>query len=359
VSKKIAQGYDKYTMSIIQLVPESSPEVYLGSRLEFPFQPNLSELRAVKTCYLNHNEIVSLYTGLFPPNVEHLHLGKNLITAEGLPTIWPPHLKTLNLEMNEIQDTKRVEFWPENLEELCLNDNPLEIIPENLPSNLRHLSICYANLHTLENLPPSLKLLRSFYNSIKQIKSLPATLEHLNIGYNYLTSSIFVGLTLPHTLRYLNLDSNNLSWLPDTLPDSLEYVSAVDNKLTCLPYNLPKSLKHLIVNKNRIYHFDPVWKPNQTLQQLHIRNNFLTENLLSLQESGRVQAVYQGNNWNQEIHHLCAWTIQKAFYVYKVKLGIRSWARLNKVVGELLEVAYLPEYVVRHHEIPTRSLWKQ
>ncbi len=359
VFKKIALGQDKYTMSVVRPVPDPSPDVYIGSRLELGFQPNLSELRDVKTCYLNHNDICFLYTGLFPPNVEHLHLARNLITSEGLPRTWPQTLKTLNLELNKIHDTTHVEHWPEGLEELSLDDNPLEHVPDNLPTNLKHLSICYANIHTLEHLPSSLKLLRSFYNSITQINYLPETLEHLNVGYNYLPSSVFLNLTLPPTLRYLNLNSNKLTWLPENLPESLEYVSAADNQLTSLPRTLPKSLKTLIVNKNRIFTFEPTWKPEQRLLQLHIRNNYLIENLLSLQESGRVQAVYQGNNWNQELHHLCAWTIQKAFYVFKIKLGIRSWARLNKIVGELFEVAYLPEVVVRHHDIPTRALWKQ
>jgi len=61
--------------------------------------------------------------------------------------------------------------------------------------------------------------------------------------------------------------------------------------------------------------------------------------------------LFQANNWNQDYHHIQAWRIQKAFYVFKLKTGIRVWARYHRILNELTEVSYLPNLVIKYHYI--------
>jgi Leucine-rich repeat (LRR) protein len=330
---------------------EANPNVYNGYNLHFSSIPNLSGRQELERCFFNTNDIRVIHDQYLPPNVKEVCFYGNRIDKYGLPDNWPQTLKIISLERNDITNTNETVNWPSNLEVLSFDDNPLYEQPKNLPENLNLLSMSYTKLKTLYNLPKGLKKLRAYYSQLLTIGPLPPTLEYLNLGYNQLKSSSIFRYPLPKTLTVLNLDYNNLTQIPENLPDSIQTLSVVGNKLIALPKHLPAKLRLLIANKNRIQEFNPIWKPNQRLFQLHVRDNCLTENLIILRENDQVDDVFQANNWNQDIHHIHAYRIQKAMRVYRLKTAMRVWARYRHIVDELVRVAYSPELVTKYHDI--------
>jgi Leucine-rich repeat (LRR) protein len=346
-------------MSVVFPIHNQDKTVFRGTGLGFNFQPNLSEHTQIKTVYLNQNEIPAIYPNLLPPNIQHLSLLKNYLRADGLPTTWPRTLKTINLDHNSIYDTDIVEAWPPELEELSFDDNPLTNCPKNLPETLKILSMNGCSIKNILGLPNSLKKLDCAYNKIRNIQSLPTNLECLILSHNYLCSKYISKCRLPINLKSLYLDFNNLTFLPNNLPETLEYISAQGNKITDLPAEWPKNLQMLVLNNNKIKEFQPKWKHGQKLIQLHVRDNYLTRNLIELQEANKVSNVFQANNWNQDIHHIYAYKIQKCFHIYQLKKGLRSFARLGKVKNQLMETAYLPELVIRFNYVESLKWYEK
>jgi Leucine-rich repeat (LRR) protein len=340
-------------MSVVEPLPEQLDTIYNGMNLNLSWQPDLSQQRQLKTIYLQDNRLQSIHIGLFPPEVEHLNLSTNRLGYNEVRLEFPPTLKTLNLDDNPIQTADVLGQWPSNLEELSLNETQLKSSPRGLPQSLHTFSISGCNLITLDRLPYSLKKLDASCNQIRQLDLLPRNLVSLHLGINSLRSDALFRARMPPNLRYLNLDHNQLTELPDNLPDTIEYLSVKRNYLRKVPTSYPKQLRMLILTENRILEFSPQWKEGQRLLQLHIGDNCICENLINYQEENRVQTVYQANNWNQEIHHIYAWKIQKAFHMYWFKKAIRCWARVGHIKAELMEIAYLPELVVKYNDIPT------
>lgn len=338
---------------------EANPNVYNGYNLQLGSIPNLSGRHELERCFFNTNDIHVIHEQYLPPNVKEVCFYGNCLHKLGLPDQWPQTLRIISLERNTITNTNETVVWPSQLEVLSLDDNPLHEQPKNLPENLNLLSMSYTRLKTLSNLPKGLKKLRAYYSQLLTVGPLPPTLEYLNLGYNQLKTSSIFRYPLPKTLTFLNLDYNNLTQIPENLPDSIQTLSVVGNKLIALPKHLPANLRILIANKNRIREFTPVWKPNQRLFQLHIRENCITENLIILRENDQVDDVFQANNWNQDIHHIHAYRIQKAMRVYNLKRAMRVWARYNRIVDELVKVAYSPELVTKYHDIESLRKYKR
>jgi hypothetical protein len=153
----------------------------------------------------------------------------------------------------------------------------------------------------------------------------------------------------------LNLDSNNISWLPKNLPDSLETFIVSNNNILELPRSLPRNLCMLVLCNNRIKSFTVDWKPGQRIKSVFIRNNCLVENLLL---DSQIEKVYQVDNWNQEVHSVASIMFQKAFRRYKLKRGIRAWKRVNGFYKEMVDVAMHPNFVNRWSVVETWSQWK-
>lgn len=333
------------------------PCIYNGIELGLKHMPNLSGHAEFHTCYFNTNDLYLIPTDHFPPNVKDVNFYNNCLTESGLPPRWPPTLQTILLDRNQICSTASVTEWPLNLKVLSLDDNPLHHLPQHLPNTVELLSVSYCKLKTLSTgLPSTLKRLRAYYNAIHTLGSLPKDLQYVHLGHNYIQSPTLLRTSLPPTLKFLNLDYNKLTSLPENLPETLETLSVVGNRLEALPKNLPKSLRMLIANSNCIKTFKPSWKPGQRLFQLHIRENQLTENLLYLKEQGTIEDIFQSKNWNLEVHHIYARKIQRMVANYTIRKAIRAWARLGRIEKELMEVSYAPEIVVKCHDIP--SSWK-
>jgi len=339
-------------------VVEANPNVYNGYNLQLSSIPNLSGRPELERCFFNTNDIRVIHEQFLPPNVQEVCFYGNCLHKLGLPARWPQSLKIISLERNDITNTNEIIDWPAELEVLSLDDNPLYLNPKWLPDTLDLLSMSYTKLKSISYLPRGLKKLRAYYSSIQTLGPLPQSLEYLNLGYNQLKSVPMFRYALPPTLKFLNLDYNKLTFLPENLPNSIETLSVVGNNLTALPKNLPAQLRLLIANKNRIREFTPIWKPNQRLFQLHIRDNCVTENLIILRETDRVDDIFQANNWNQDIHHIHAYRIQKAVRVYRLKKAMRVWARYKRIVDELVKVAYSPELVTKYHDIESLRKYK-
>lgn len=344
-------------MSVVDPQTDPSSEVYYGTRMQLVQQPDLSTYINLRTVLLNLNEIPVVYAELFPQNVVHINLARNHLITDGLPQTWPESLETLNLDENHLTTTDQVQKWPLILRELSLDGNPLIDIPCYLPQSLELLSISYCQLTELGPLPTTLKKLRAFYNEIYRLSPLPRDATWIHLGRNNLRSYSAFRYSMPSGLRYLNLEHNYLTTIPNNLPDTLEQLVLNNNLISELPKTLPTSLQMLVLHHNRIHSFNPTWRPGQRTLQLHIRNNYLTTNLSYLVEQGHLSIVYQACNWNQKIHTISTNIIQRSYKRYKMRKLIRHWARLNKLREELIATAMLPELVTRYNHVETLHLF--
>lgn len=79
---------------------------------------------------------------------------------------------------------------------------------------------------------------------------LPHGLRELVFQFNDVTE---IPNNLPDRLEKLICSFNRINRLPDKLPSNLQYLDCSFNKLFQLPKNLPTGLKHLYCNNNRIF----------------------------------------------------------------------------------------------------------
>jgi len=339
-------------MSVVQSIPDTTDTTYYGRRTGLIDQPDLSMHTNLRTVYFQQNDLFQVFTELFPPQLQHLNISSNRLTT-GLPLIWQDSIQTLNLDHNSIPHTEFVEHWPSGLRELSMDDTSIKVSPENLPITMETLSLSGCNIHTLGYLPLFLRKLKANYNFIRKLKKLPHTLFYIQLGQNQLRSSAIFKYSLPPNLRVLQLDCNELTWIPSSWPDTLETLNLSNNHITTFRSKLPASLKMLLLNNNRITEFQPGW-PTTRLQQcsLYIRNNCITENLLEYVRQGTLMSVYQDANWNKMTHHVYAKMIQYTFLKYTLRRGIRTWARINKIYQELLEVSMHPTRIGQFEPLP-------
>jgi len=339
-------------MSVVYPFPKETSSTYFGGYSGF--QPDLSNNRTIHTVILQGNNLEELVASLLPPSIRHVNVSYNSISI-GLPNIWPDTIETLNLNYNYIAHTDFVEHWPVSLRELSIDDNTLTACPRNLPDSLQSLSMIGCRLQTVYNLPPNLKHLRVNYNTIRILHPFPRNLLYANLSHNAIQSSKIFKYKLPPTLRVLQLNSNQLTWIPSVFPDTLETLNLSDNKLTEFTAKIPASLNLLQLHCNRIRIFRPSVVQNVNLV-VYIQNNCLTDTLTQYTQSGVISTVYKGDNWNTVIHHTYAQMIQFAFAKYKLKRGVRTWARVYKVYQELFATAMHPSRLGQFEPLPSMSL---
>jgi hypothetical protein len=344
-------------MSVVAQISEDTETTYYGSRTCLDEQPDLSMYFSLRTLYLNRNDIHQVYTELFPPHVRHVNLSSNRIST-GLPVVWQDSIETLNLDYNYISHTDFIEHWPTGLRELSMDETGIKVTPEGLPITLETLSLSGCNIHTIQHLPLFLRKLKANYNFIRKLEKLPHTLFYIQLSQNLLRSSSIFRHRLPPNLRVLQLDYNELTWIPSSWPDTLETLNLSNNSITEFRSKLPASLKLLLLNNNRITVFQPTF-PETRLQNcsLYIRNNCISENLTFYVQEGHFRTIYQADNWNKVTHHIYAKMIQFVFAKYKLKRGIRSWARFNKIYEEMLAVAMQPQRIGQFEPIESWSMW--
>ena len=176
--------------------------------------------------HLDHNQLVTLPTGLFQglTSLTHLTLAHNQLTSlpEGLFR-GLTSLKWLKLHNNQLVALPEGLFQGlTSLRSLFLENNQLTSLPEGLFRGLTSLQNLYLSHNQLTSLPEGLfrglTSLQELYLHYNQLTSLPeglfrglTSLQELYLHYNQLTSlpeGLFRGLT---SLRWLALNSNRFS----------------------------------------------------------------------------------------------------------------------------------------------------
>jgi hypothetical protein len=326
--------------------------IYFCSRLGLYEQPDLSIDETIYTLYLSSNSIQTLYSELLPPNIKYLNMSYNYL-SNNLPSVWPDTIEILNLEYNYIQSTDAVHHWPNVLRELLLNGTLLSNIPKYLPQSLEILSLTYCNLVTLRFLPHKLKTLRVSYNRLKNVELLPRELQYAYMSENRIESNFIFKYRLPQSLKIIHLDSNCLTWLPPTFPDTLEILNVSNNLITEFSSVIPLNLKLLLLDNNKIRTFRPICKKQSTVKfSLYIRNNCITDSLVFFLNNPCLELIYETDNWNKVEHTIAVIKIQIIFKKYKLKKGIRTWARVVKFYNELIKTAMHPDRIGKFEELP-------
>ncbi|PVE22507.1 E3 ubiquitin--protein ligase [Microvirga sp. KLBC 81] len=174
-------------------------------------------------------------------------------------------------------------------EPLDLSSRSLTVLSAALPPELRRLNVNSNQLSGLPNLPADLQRLYASDNRLTSLPDLPAGLQRLYVNSNRLTS---LPADLPPGLRRLNVNNNQLTSLPDTLPATLQELDASGNRLTSLP-DLPAGLERLNLDYNQLTNLpDPL---PAGLEWLSASNNQLT----SLPETIPAELLWLGASNNQ------------------------------------------------------------
>lgn len=130
-----------------------------------------------------------------------------------------------------------------NIDVLILDNNKISLI-DNIPSNVKYLSLCnnsisYANTLAL---PKHLQILQLSNNSLTNLDISDTNIITLICDHNNLTT-----VKLNDTIKSLNVSHNSLTEI--NLPDSLETYNCSFNELSSFN-NIPINLKTFVGHKN-------------------------------------------------------------------------------------------------------------
>jgi len=179
------------------------------------------------------------------PELQHLTItNAGDSTADPINGVFPMHLFDLpKLEILEIMS-----FNIRNITGTVNTNN-----------NIKTINLCD---NKIENFP-------------YQFKSLPK-LSHLDMSLNKLSGSLSNEIKEFHSLKYLNVDTNDLEG-ELIIPDSLEYITAVENKFTT--FSASNSLENL--------------------QHIEVLDNLFDDNIFrSLMKSKKLKTLTLGINRN-------------------------------------------------------------
>ncbi|XP_032413981.1 toll-like receptor 21 [Xiphophorus hellerii] len=152
------------------------------------------------------------------PNLQYLSLDKNqLNTIDPLAFQTLHQLKHLNLSFNNLSHLSPSLFEDlHNLTTLSLTNNVLKVLPEDIFSNA-------ANLKTLNLRNNNLTHFAAVVKSVSHLTNLTI----LDLSSNNLTSLSDLNISLPQSLRVLNLCRNNLHTLGCN-PSLLRFIQVLD-----------------------------------------------------------------------------------------------------------------------------------
>ena len=131
-----------------------------------------------------------------------------------------------------------------------MNLNDLTNWPSSISglTNIKYLDLTGANFSFVPSLPSSLDtLIMNSCFTITSYPTLPPSLKYLDIGSNNLSTYP----TLPSSLKYFVISNNNISSL-NPLPSGLTYLDCGNNVMTALPASLPSGLTYLACDRNQI-----------------------------------------------------------------------------------------------------------
>lgn len=238
----------------------------------------LSTLKKLKTISLEGNKIRTLSDDVFPPisDIMTLTLSNNEMTD--IPNIALRPLKSLSqlfLNYNKVSDISDKDFsgYGENIDILELTNNGIEIMDEESLKNLKQLKelnlsfnkISKLGEKCLVHLSESLESFELGYGLLSnnfpeaQIKPL-RSLTRLSLDNNRFNNVSRTALYNFGNLKYVNLEGNELSDIPDTFFHAnvhkiLEVVRLGHNKLKVIkPFAFSglKELRTLVLNDNEI-----------------------------------------------------------------------------------------------------------
>nr|XP_012148634.1 PREDICTED: insulin-like growth factor-binding protein complex acid labile subunit [Megachile rotundata] len=165
-----------------------------------------------------------------------------------------PNLTYLNLEGNYISLSNLFSFGSiANLKALILSNQRENYYDPVVPINFIYPELRYLNLRSNE--------ITSITNYDKN--TFPK-LKHLDISYNRFSSFTFTG-TWANTLKYLQLDNNEISDISLSTLKNLETLTMDNNKIRSIEYGFYEgsldltglnNLKHLSIANNRITWID-------------------------------------------------------------------------------------------------------
>ena len=206
------------------------------------------------------------YLPCVPANVRFLDVSRN--NLEKLPHL-PVELEELDCSFNIIKNINNI---PPFLSELIVSNNKLSDI--SVISNMKKLKKVDASFNDLMFVPYinecGIKYLNLENNYITQLPDFSdCNLEKLFLSNNKLKE---FNTYAPH-LKILEISNNKLEYFPDSNFTELEYLLAGFNKLTKIPDNLD-SIKVLELNNNNITDVSNV--KFDKLKKLFIRDNKLS-----------------------------------------------------------------------------------
>ena len=238
---------------------------FIGLRTELPAQAFASvRARAVHLSSLGLREIHPSAFHAASPHIRELHLDDNhldLLPDDLLTS--NPSLVYLTANSNNLTRLPdMVGDLPLSLRYLYARDNRITAIPEVVPASLRTLSLSYNLIREVATSTSgsglSLSSLREVDLSNNQLTTLrgsdyPATLERLSMAANKVGVANLVGVP---GLRYLDLSGNLLIALELAAVPSLAHLDLAGNLLTSAPAEVGDLVRTLVLSGNRIRSLD-------------------------------------------------------------------------------------------------------
>ncbi|XP_054903900.1 toll-like receptor 21 [Poeciliopsis prolifica] len=152
------------------------------------------------------------------PNLQHLSLDQNQLNTIDPSAFQTLHqLKHLNLSFNNLSDLSPLLFEDlHNLTSLSLTNNVLKVLPQDIFSNV-------ANLKTLNLRNNNLTYFSAVVKSVSHLTNL----TFLDLSSNNFTSLRDLNISLPQSLKVLNLCRNNLHTLGCN-PSLFRFIQVLD-----------------------------------------------------------------------------------------------------------------------------------
>jgi Leucine-rich repeat (LRR) protein len=175
-----------------------------------------------------------------------------------------------------------IKDWIEQNDEtviLSFASLPLKTIPDNIPKNVKQISIEFTEIEKIDTskLPPVLEVLICTSSCLKYIPpNLPSTLRMLYVDSTHISE---ITESLPPNLEYLDCKWNNISYLPENLPIQL-YIECVCNHIPDNMIRIRNNHDEYTMTYTNHINIWKQWHANMSMTRCHDRVNVLRKELL-------------------------------------------------------------------------------